>query len=121
MTNIKIQSIAEGGIANKERLVFEATGVDNVGLYVAFLTKETTPGRISSNPKHVYWFPDQDVKEGDKIVLYTKKGISTKRSNTNGSTTYFYYWGLDNTVFSDPSDTIALLKIEQWEYKTKGY
>jgi len=67
-----------------------------------------------------YWFPDQNVKDGDKIVLYTKSGVSSQRANPNGSTTFFYYWGLSSTVFNNSSDTAALLKIEQWEYKTKG-
>ncbi|HCR35937.1 hypothetical protein A2130_00225 [Candidatus Woesebacteria bacterium GWC2_33_12] len=120
MTNIKIQGIVDGGVANNERLILQATGIDNIGLYVVFLTRETTPGRISSTPKNSYWFPDQNVKDGDKIVLYTKSGVSSQRANPNGSTTFFYYWGLSSTVFNNSSDTAALLKIEQWEYKTKG-
>lgn len=120
MTNIKIKYILEGGIANKERLVLKVTGPDNIGLYFVFITTETKPGYISSFPKQTYWFPDREVKSGDTVVLYSGNGTNSQKVNADGSTTYFYYWGLAKTVWNSGNDTAALLKIEQWEYKTRG-
>lgn len=120
MNYIKIFSILEHGVANKERVVFKVVGIDNVGKYIAFHTNETTPGQISSKPKNVYWFPDQQVKAGDYIFLYTGVGINTSFVNKVGTMTYVYYWGLSLTLFNTPQDSIALLRVESWEYKSRG-
>lgn len=120
MRLVKIKSIVDPGISNDERVVFKATGSDNLGLYLAFSTRETKPGFISSSPKNVFWFPDQEVKMGDLVVLYTKQGSSSQRKNTDGSMIYFYYWDINTTMWNNSTDSIALLKIEGWEYKSRG-
>jgi hypothetical protein len=120
MTNIKIQNIVDGGIPERERLVLKTVGPDNAGLYIVFLTSETSPGYVSSNPTKVYWFPDQELSMGDTIVLYTNQGTPSQKTNTDGTKIYFYHWGLQNTIWNDSADSAALLKIEQWNYKTKG-
>ena|SRR5258708_5714659 len=120
MNYIKIQSISDSGVAGKERVLFKAIGIDNVGKYIAFSTIETSPGKIYSNPKKVYWFPDQEVKSGDFIILYTGSGVNTKFANKVGTITYVFYWNLSETIFVTNQDTIALLRIESWEYKSNS-
>lgn len=120
MTGVKIKYISDGGIAGKERLILAVTAADDMGQYLIFSTKETAPGHISSTPKNVYWFPDKPVRAGDLVVLYTRSGEQSQVSNKNGTTTHFFYWGLGGTIWNNPNDSAAILKVEQWDYKSKG-
>jgi len=119
MMNIKINYISDFGIPNKERAIFKVHSADNVGRYIALKTTEVLVGRINSNPSNFYWFPNQDVKTGDFIVLYTGNGVNTKFSNKFGTTTFVFYWGLPKTILNAPKDSIVLIGIDGWEYKSR--
>lgn len=120
MNQVKIQSITDAGVANKERIILTVLSSDNIGSYLVFSTKELEVGRISALPSNVYWFPDQEVRVGDLVVLYTGKGTPSQLINKDGTTSYFYHWGLDRTILNNNADSVALLKISQWEYKRRG-
>jgi hypothetical protein len=116
MMNLNIKEILEPGVSEKERIVFEVVGSDDVGTYLVFLTKETTPNHIQSSPKEVFWFPDQAIKSGDLVVLYTNSGNTTLTSNSDGTTSYFFHWGKSKSIINEPQDAVALLKIQQWNF-----
>lgn len=44
-------------------------------------------GNISNKHRHMFVFPDQNVKKGDFVWLYTKKGNYYKRDNDSNTTT----------------------------------
>lgn len=92
--NIAIDYIKDSGNLDKERIVFAVKNDEQLGKYLiaeSFLLEDS---RFSAKIKNIYWFPDQELKQGDVIVLYTKQGNSNSTKNEDGSTTYFYYWGL---------------------------
>lgn len=40
-----------------------------------------------------FWFPNDTVKSGDTVVLYTKAGTAKKKDHSSGRTSHFYYFG----------------------------
>lgn len=117
--NINITKILDPGIVDKERLVMKVVSSDDIGRYIVFDTVETGPSTFSSRPKNVYWFPDGEVSAGDLVVLYSKKGNSTKQKNPDGTTTYFFYWGKQTSLWNNSEDGAALLRIENVDFKPR--
>lgn len=118
--NIQIMSLTDAGVPNQERLILRAALNENIGRYVIFDTVQTGPGKIRGTPKNAYWFPDRDIRAGDTIILYTKGGQNNQISNSDGTTTFIFYWGKDSTLWGQPESSAALLKVSEWDYQTRS-
>ena len=117
--NVKIKYIRNPGDLNKERLVLKVLRDDDIGYYLVLDTTSNDDGSISNLVRHPYWFPDKKVKSGDMVVLYTKNGKESKKANKNGSTSHFFYRGMDKTVWNKNDDCAVIIHISNWD--VKGY
>ena len=115
--NIKIIKTL-GNNLDEERVVFSVTEDDFLGSYIVFKTKKISEKTISSKVEEIYWFPDKEVKKGDLVVLYTKRGTNTEKKNTDGTTTHFYYWYLNNRLWNSSEDAAVLSRLENWDFKS---
>lgn len=114
---IQIHSYLDTGKLQLERIALKVQIDCNLKFYCLHLTHALDSGGFYNQPKKSYWFTPQDVKTGDWIVLYTNSGINSTKNNEDGSTTYFYYWGLEQIIFNNPSDVIVLAEIDSWQMK----
>ena len=114
---VKIRTIIDHG-HNDERIVLDVSEDTDIGGYLVLDTTYTSSGSVSNKVRHPYWFPDKKVKKGDVVVLYTRKGTKSDKSNTDGSTTFFFYWGLDNNVWNNDGDCALLLHVDDWQSHT---
>lgn len=94
---ISIDYIKDAGSLEKERIVFAVNEDGQLGKFVIAESQTLDESKFSSLVKNPYWFPDRKIKVGDRVVLYTKKGVNNVVDNKNGTHTYFYYWGLENS------------------------
>lgn len=117
--NVKIKYIRNPGDLKKERLVLKILRDDDIGYYLVLDTTFTSDGSISNLVRHPYWFPDKKVKTGDIVVLYTKDGRETEKKNKDGSSSHFFYRGMDSTVWNQDGDCAVVLHINNWD--AKGY
>lgn len=117
---LEIAYIKDSGNLEKERTVFKVTQPTNLGIYLVSLSAETSENTFSSHIRNVYWLPDQELKPGDLVVLYTKKGEKRSTINEDGSTTYFYYWGLEKPMNSVEKTCVVLLEAS-WRIKGVSY
>ncbi len=115
--NIKIRGVSDSTTSDKERLVLEVLRDDDIGYYVVFDTTFTKDGNVSNKVRHSYWFPDKKVKTGDLVVLYTKSGTDDEKASKDGSTSHFFYWGLDKTIWNNEGDCAVLLEAKNWSVK----
>jgi hypothetical protein len=115
---VEIRGVADSGTHEKERLILDVKEDDNIGDYLITDTSYTSDGKVSNKLRHPYWFIDKKVKKGDVVVLYTKKGNYSETKNANGSTTYFYYWGLDSSVWNNDKDCAVIMHIDEWNAKS---
>ena len=118
--NIEIDNIKDSGNFDKERTLFKVTQVCNLGKYLIAKSQELTDDSFSSKLQDIYWFPDQDLKIGDLVVLYTKTGVNGNIKNDDCSNTYFYYWGL-NSPLSDINKSCVVLLEASWKVKSVPY
>jgi hypothetical protein len=113
--NVHLKSVRDAGNHAKERVVLKVAGNTDIGRYAIFDTTFDSEENVSNKLRHAYWFPDATVSEGDLVVLYTKDGDPKKVKNKDGSTTHFFYWGLERTVWNEDGDGAVLFLIKEWE------
>lgn len=105
---LKISSIADKGDLSNERIGLKVLKDCNLTSFIIFKTRKTNGGFLNKS-KNSYWFLPNQVEEGDKVVLYSKKGKNSIKENEDGSSTYFFYWGLTNSIFNEEVDKIVLI------------
>lgn len=111
--NLQIEGIRDPGNLAKERVVFKALKDIDIGYYIVFSSISTGPDQFSSGVRHTFWFPDQEVRANDLVVLYTKSGNSSKLKKDE-TTSYFFYWGLSEPIFKVADDLIVLTEARTW-------
>ena len=117
---LELKSFANAGVIDKERLVIRVLEDVNIGSYVVLRSKKSDKGKPVSGTKDAYWFPDVEVKKGDLIVLYTKRGTSSKKPLAIGEgMAHFYYWSKTSTFWGeDKNNTAVLICAESWTSKS---
>jgi hypothetical protein len=116
--DLKIRKIAEAGNLEKERVVFDVLEDVFLGGFIVFksMAKEE---KVSSTVESAYWFPDKEIKKGDVIALYSKRGIDFERLNPeNSTTTRFFYWGKDSALWKDSDDAVVLVEATAWNFES---
>ena len=114
--NIAIDYIKDPGNLDKERIVFAVKNDEQLGKYLIAESVLLDNSRFSAKIKNIFWFPDQELKQGDVVVLYTKSGNNNANKNEDGSTIYFYYWGLSEPHLNDKKPCVVLFETS-WEVR----
>lgn len=73
--------------------------------------------------KQAYWFPDQKVKKGDFVWLYTRAAEAGEQDSWNSgpkSITYTFFWGLDTGVWDKEWEYIVIAEAAMWTGKPVG-
>lgn len=112
---VKVQSIKDRGDLKNERLVLKALGDCDIGMFFVFDTTYSSDGNISNLVRHPYWFPDKEIRAGDLVVLYTKEGRESQKLNKNGTTSHFFYRGIERTVWNKEEDCAVIFEIANWD------
>lgn len=111
---IKISSIGDKGNLSLERIGFNVLKDCELKYFILFKTKNTANGFLNKS-KNSYWFLPENLKANDKVVLYTRKGNNSIKINPNGTSTYFFYWGLESTLFNQENDRVILINVKSYK------
>ena len=118
---IEIVGVADAGDLEKERLALKIVKSCDLGYFLVLDGLRLENGEVSTRVRQPYWFPDKKVKVGDRILLYTKKGVGPKqRTGDDGSTTYCFYRQLESTVWNRGGNTVLVLSLLEWISKRYG-
>lgn len=112
---IEITGVIDFGTHESERVELKVLEDCNLHFYQIADTSYTEEGKISNKLRHFYWFPNQDVKSGDKIILYTKRGAKSTSPLAGGKVKYTLYWGLDSFVWNNDGDAAVLFEVKAWK------
>jgi hypothetical protein len=112
---LKIIQIVDRGVPGRECVHLAAQVSVNLNFYVVFDTARIGDGLISQFPRNAYWFQHQAVEPGDNVILYTGPGTNSFAKREGGGTTYSFHWGLNTTIWSEPSSCAVLLEVSRWE------
>lgn len=112
----KIRGVREPGELDKERVVIELLEDGNVGTMIIASTKQQSSTKVSARIKSPYWIPDQEVKRGDLLVIYTKSGSRNSKENNDGTSSYFFYMGESQPLYNKEDQTVAAFDISSWSF-----
>ena len=105
---IKFKEIKDVGDFMKERIIFSVEEACDLGQYLIAHSRIISDSVFSSKVQNLYWFPDNSVAPGDLIVVYTKRGENSVTVNEDDSKTYFFYWGLEQSLSTTDKNCIVL-------------
>ncbi len=114
---INIQSIADKGDLQKERLLLRVSADTDIGDYTV-LQSGFADESVLSNVYHAFWPPYRKVKEGDIVVIYTRSGQDNKKKLGSGSHAHFYYWGLSKPIWNNKDRAPVLMHSPNWTSKS---
>jgi hypothetical protein len=117
--NLEIVEVESAGDLERERVVLRATSDVDVGRFAILSSRRTSDGHIAGgNIQSAYWIPDKKIKTGDLVIIYTKVGSSSVKTS-EGSTSYFFYWGLNFPRWTEGFIPI-LTELSTWKtYRAK--
>ena len=112
--NIRIQTVADKGVLEKERLILRVLSDTDVGEYVLFRAGYRD-GSVTTGVRNTLWFPDKAVSKGDLVVVYTKSGRENERRKDDGLMLHFFYWGLNEAIWNSDDHAPVILQVQVWE------
>lgn len=117
--DIQILKVKDAGKIEDERIILKVERDCNINWYLLFDNTFDEAGNLSNLWRHLYIFPNIEVKAGDFIWLYTKCGTNSNRPNDSNTTTYLLYWGLQNTIWNSGGEheVAHLVKYEDSQSK----
>jgi hypothetical protein len=111
---IVLKSIGDKGDLNNERVGFNVLSTCELKYFLVIRTKKMASG-FENKGTDYFWFLPQQVKTNDKVVLYTKSGQNSVNENSDGTKTFFFYWGLKTPIFKTADDIVVLANIKNWK------
>lgn len=115
--DVRITGVHGHGAASKEYVQMRVDRDCDIGDYVLADTTYIAPDQISNELRHMFWFPNKQVKAGDTIILRTGSGKHTEERMDDGSTKHRFYWQLGSAVWNDTGDAAVLLRVDEWSYR----
>ena len=113
---LQLVAIGDRGIANQERIHLAALTDTDASFYVVMLSVSIiAQGTVAAAARPAFWFPAQKLKAGDNVVLYTRAGTPSFQKRADGGTDYFYFWGLNQTVFNNFTACAVLAELAEWQ------
>lgn len=111
---LKISGIGDRGVLKDERIGFDVIKDCDLKYYQLFKAN-FNEGGFYNRANAAYWFAPKNVKAGDKVIVYTRSGKDNSKLNQDGTTTYWFYWGLNTPIFTDADHGIVLVEISNWK------
>ena len=111
----EITGVKGAGDFQRERVVLRAKTNTDIGQTVVLCAPADGENIFPKAMEFAFWFPDNSVKKGDIIVLYTKSGEDRIKANANGTKSYFYYWGLTSPIWKEDENAAVVLQIRGWK------
>lgn len=113
---IRIKSIVDKGVPDRERLVLRVLQDVDIGDFMLIRTG-FEGNHVTTRVVNTFWFPDRSVSAGDIIVVYSKRGYGKEKEISDGRTAHFFYWGQDTPLWNNDDVAPVLLHAPEWVSK----
>ena len=98
-----------------ERVVLTARNACNLSRFLLFDSTYDERGHVTNKERHLKVFPSINLKRGDTVTLYTKRGNNViPAANPNAPVNYFIFWGLDHKVWNNTGDRAYLFHFDDY-------
>ena len=93
-----------------ERIVLLVNEDCNLWPYILFNNETESDAKRFS-----FIFPNEDVEKGDYITVYSKKGVHTIQSITNGRKNHIFFWNSEHSIWSNNRKAL-LVETKEYEF-----
>jgi hypothetical protein len=107
-------NITNRGRILDEYVAFTVESVHSLSFSILLRSFYVADNAISPGSVDAFWFPNQVVKPGDNVFLFTKDGVNTNSTDPDGCTSYFFYWGRKDPVWQLPQSCAVLVDAATW-------
>lgn len=116
--DLKVTKVTGQGDEKKEYVTIRANKDCNLKGYIVFDDTFNEDGSKSNKHRHIFIFPDREVKKDDRIFLRTRAGKDSRGLTKTGTPAHRFHWGLNSPVWNEDGDTVHLIKIQgQQDFK----
>lgn len=114
---LKIAGVFNHGDLDKEHVALNVLEDCNLSAYVLMDTTYDKDGKVSNKHRHVKWLPSVEVKKGNRVSVWTKKGTDTSLKADDGTVWHRVYWNMNTSVWNSDGDVAVLLQISGVDHK----
>lgn len=117
--SLKIVRVVNESDPEVEYVVLTTSTDINIKGYALMDSTFNNKGKLSNEYRHIYEFPDLDIKKGDFIRVYSGTDKPYKANDNKADTkTHYLYWGSKGFIWNDNGrDMVRLIKIEPIDSK----
>jgi hypothetical protein len=114
---LDLRGVIDRGVANKERILLVALLPTNLSYYTLLHTDaaDVNTNAVMAGGHLAYWFPTQWVGPRDQVIVYTRSGTDNVVQRPEGGTNYFYFWGLNQTIWQNPMSRVVVFEHQSWQ------
>ncbi len=98
--SLKIVNVFNSSEAEKEHIILRATKDINIYWYAVVDRTLDEDNDVTNIFRHVFRFPNKEIKENEYISLWTGKGIDCEAIYKNEQI-HRFYWGADSPIWND--------------------
>lgn len=115
--NLKLRKVEYAGDLEKERVIIDVKGDDDLNNYMIVDNTFDGEGEPSNKHRHLYKFRfhKRDVSRGDIIVLNSREGKYGLTKLGSGANRHDFYWDSKNSIWNKGRDKCHLIRIEDFE------
>lgn len=110
--DLEIKKVAGQGDVSEEYVNILVKKDCNLQGYMVMDETFNNDGTASNKHRHVFIFPNYEVKKDDRIFLRTGVGKDMKCKTVDGSPAHRFHWGLKSPVWNEGGDKVHLVKIQ---------
>ena len=111
--SVRLENFSNSGDLEKERIVMKVSANGDIGAYAVFRSLKRE-NEITTTITDQFWFPDREIKKGDRIVLYSKSGDHSTKTNDDGTSSHFFYWDKTTPLWAESTYSAVLLHVDRW-------
>jgi hypothetical protein len=112
---LEFSRVESPGDPERERIVFRAAEDVDIGRFAVFQCEGRDNGQVASGPiASAYWFADKKIASGDFVVLYSKNGTTSEKTE-QAITSHFFYWRSSKPLWVGRYVPV-LINTASWEF-----
>ena len=105
----EIEQVNNSNKVEEELVILNAIGDINTKGYALVDRTFDENGKPTNEFRHIFVFPNIEVKKGEKVVVCTGKGKSGPKRLDSGEKFHALYWGANECVWNDDGGDTATL------------
>ncbi|CAI8878442.1 hypothetical protein [Pseudomonas brassicacearum] len=109
--DLSIIRVEEQGDEKKEYVILRAEEKCNLEGYMIFDETFKNDGSASNKHRHVFIFPNWEVKKNEYVYVFTKSGENKRGESAVGNAASYFFWGLNSPVWNEEGDKVHLIKV----------